>query len=328
MTDNPKILVTGASGQLGRRLVRELIKRGYTIRAHYRSRKKADKYCPDGVEPVFGDITKPAWLTEAVEGCAIVIHCAARVSVRPLGKTDTAYMYKVNVDGTRAVVDACLKAGVRRLVHVSSVATVGGSTDGSILDEAAPFNLAGLGMPYFETKRESEEIALAANSDKFEVVVVNPSIMISLPDRKITGKDLRKIPKRIPIYFDFGINIVETVDVIEGVIKAMEKGRPGQRYILGGDNIGPEKLFALGKQYFGIKRPFFKIPIWCLYLVGAFAEILYLFKNKKPKLNRNIVRLLKLKLFYSSDKARKELGYEPKPLSKTLSELVSALKIK
>jgi len=326
MTEKPKILVTGGSGQFGRRLIRELIKNGYTIRAHYRSGKKADKYCPDGVEPVFGDIIEPAWLTEAVTGCAIVIHCAARVSVRPLSHDDTAYMYRVNVGGTRAVVQACLKAGVKRLVHVSSVAAVGGSADGSILDETSPFNLAGLGMPYFETKRESEDIALAANSDKLEVVVVNPSIMISLPDREITDKDLKKIPKRIPVYFDFGLNVVETADVIEGTIKAMEKGRPGQRYILGGDNIGPEKLFTLGERYFGIKRPFLKIPMWILYLAGLIAEFVYLFKNKKPKLNRNIVRLLRLKLFYSSDKARKELGYEPKALSKILEGILIAIK--
>jgi len=326
MIDKPKILVTGASGQFGRRLIRELIKHGYTIRAHYRSRKKADKYCPDGVEPVFGDIIEPAWLAKAVEGCGIVIHAAARVSVRPLSKADAAYMYKVNVDGTRAVVEACLKAGVKRLVHVSSVAAVGGSADGSILDETAPFNLAGLGMPYFETKRESEEIALAANSEKLEVVVVNPSIMISLPDRKITEKDLRKIPKRIPVYFDFGLNVVETADVIDGTIKAMIKGRPGERYILGGDNIGPEKLLALGERYFGVKKPYFKIPLWIMYLVGLIAEFLYLFKKKKPKLNRNIVCLLRLKLYYSSEKARKELGYEPRTLSKTLDSILIALK--
>lgn len=326
MTDKPKILVTGASGQLGRWLIRELIKSGYQIRAHYRSRKKAAKYCPDGVEPVFGDIIEPSWLAGAVKGCDIVIHCAARVSVRPLSRADTAGMYKVNVDGTRAVVNACRKTGVKRLVHVSSVAAVGGSADGSILDETATFNLAGLGMPYFETKREAEEIALAANSQKLEVVVVNPSIMISLPDRKRTEKDFKKIPKRLPAYFDFGINVVETADVVDGVIKAMEKGRPGERYILGGDNIGPEKLFALGEKYFSLKQPYFKIPMWLMYVAGLIAELLYIFRNKKPKLNRNIIRLLRLKLFYSSEKARRELGYEPKALSKTLEEILIALK--
>ncbi|MCP4583136.1 MAG: SDR family NAD(P)-dependent oxidoreductase [candidate division Zixibacteria bacterium] len=326
MAEKPKILVTGASGQFGRRLIRELIKRGYIIRAHYRSQEKADKYRPDGVEIALGDMTKPDWIDDAVAGCDMVIHGAARVSVRPLSRVDTEYMYKVNVAGTRAVVEACVKAGVRRLLHISSVAAVGGSADGSILDETAVFNLAGLGMPYFETKRESEEIALSANSDKFEVVVVNPSIMISIPDREITAKDLKKIPKRIPVYFDFGLNLVETADAIDGSIRALENGRPGQRYILGGDNIGPQKLFAMGEKYFGIKKPFFKIPMWGIYIAGLIAEFVYLFKNKKPKLNRNITKLLKLKLYYSSNKARNELGYKPRRLSRTLEDILATIR--
>jgi len=326
MTDKHKILVTGASGQFGRRLIRELIRREYKIRAHYRSQEKADRYRPDGVETVLGDMTKPDWINEAVTGCDMVIHCAARVSVRPLSRIDTEYMYKVNVAGTRAVVEACLKTGVKRLLHISSVAAVGGSTDGSILDETAPFNLAGLGMPYFETKRESEEIALAVNSDSLEIVVVNPSIMISIPDREITAKDLQKIPKRIPVYFDFGLNLVETADAVDGSIRALENGRPGHRYILGGDNIGPQKLFAMGEKYFGIKKPYFKIPLWGIYIAGLIAEFVYLFKNKKPKLNRNITKLLKLKLYYSSDKARNELGYNPRPLSQTLEDIIRSIK--
>ena len=325
MANQKTVLVTGASGQLGRRLVRELVKQDYTVKAHYRSQEKGDRYCPLGVEVVLGDITSPGWILDAVSGCHYVIHCAARVSVRPLSAQKTEYMYRVNVEGTRAVVDACKQGNVRRLLHISSVAAVGGSADGTPLDEQADFNLAGYGLPYFETKRKAEEYALQANSDSLEVVVVNPSIMISPPDRKLTEKDLKKIPKRIPVYFDFGINLVETADVIDGIIKALKKGQSGQRYLLTGDNLNPEKIFEIGEKYFSIKKPFIKIPFWGVYLLGCISELLYLFKDKKPKLNRNVARLFKLKLYYTSEKAKRELGFNPKPLEKSVEDILKAV---
>lgn len=320
---NEKILVTGASGQLGRRLVRVLHERGYMVKAHFRNNERADKYCPPTVERVIGDIVEPAWLDGAVRGCTYVIHCAARVSVRPMKDPD--YIYKVNVEGTRAVVEACLRNRVKRLVHLSSVAAVGASTDGRPLTEDAEFNLGGYGIPYFETKREAENIALAANSDTLQVIVLNPSIMFSLPDREFTHKDIRKIPRRLPAYFDFGINVVETSDVIEAIIKALHEGRPGQRYILAGDDLDPQRAFHLAHRYFGIKKPLLKIPRWLIYLIGGLAEIIYIFKDKKPRLNRNIARLLKLKFYYSSDKAKRELGYCPKALEKSLEQIASAI---
>jgi dihydroflavonol-4-reductase len=320
-----KILVTGASGQLGRRLVRELLKYGYSVKAHYRSISKADKYCPENVERVFGDMIKPAWLDDALAGCDCAVHCAARVSVRPLSELDAEYMHKVNVNGTESVIAACRRAGIKRLLHVSTVAAVGASQDNDPLDERTIFNLAGYNIPYFETKHRAEEIALAANDENLEVVVVNPSIMISTPDREVTRKDLDKIPKRIPVYFDFGLNLVETEDVIDGLIKAMKYGRPGQRYLLTGEDIGPGRLFEIGHRYFGIKKPYLKVPNWMLYLIGAIAEILYLFKRKKPKLNRQIARLAKLKFYYSHRKAGDELGYKPKPLEDTVKKILAGI---
>ena len=322
-----KIFVTGASGQLGRRLIRELIKHGHTITAHYRSEEKARKYCPDGVKPAYGDLCRGDWLTEAIRGSDYVIHGAARVSVRPLNKDQTDYMYQVNVEGTRKVVEACRQAGVKRLLHISSVAAVGASTNTQPVDETAVFNLGGYGIPYFETKHKAEKIALAANSDKLEVISLAPSIMISPPDRPVTEKDLRKIPRWLPVYFDFGLNLVETGDVIEAIIAALDKGTPGQRYLLTGDNIDPVTLFAIAKKYLGIKRPLLKIPIWGLYAIGAIAELIYLFKKKKPRLNRSIARLAKLRFIYTNDKARRDLGFAPKPLEETVRGIIGNIKL-
>ena len=320
---NEKILVTGASGQLGRRLVRELRDRSYLVKAHYRTSERANKYCPAGIERVLGDITEPAWLDSAARGCDYVIHCAARVSVRPMKDWD--YIYKVNVEGTRAVVEACLRNRVKRLVHLSSVAAVGASMDGQPLTEEAEFNLGGYGIPYFETKRDAENIALAANGNRLQVIVLNPSIMFSLPDREFTIRDIRKIPRRLPAYFDFGINVVETSDVIDAIIKALHAGRPGQRYILAGDDLNPTRAFSLAKKYFGIKRPLIKIPRSMIYVIGWLAEIAYKSRDKKPKLNRNVARLLKLKFYYSSEKARRDLGYSPKPLEQSLEQIAEAI---
>ena len=197
--------------------------------------------------------------------------------------------------------------------------------DGQPLTEEAEFNLGGYGIPYFETKRDAENIALAANGNRLQVIVLNPSIMFSLPDREFTIRDIRKIPRRLPAYFDFGINVVETSDVIDAIIKALHAGRPGQRYILAGDDLNPTRAFSLAKKYFGIKRPLIKIPRSMIYVIGWLAEIAYKSRDKKPKLNRNVARLLKLKFYYSSEKARRDLGYSPKPLEQSLEQIAEAI---
>lgn len=320
MSANDFILVTGASGQLGRKVVRRLVELGYPVKAHFRSQEKAVTWCPRGVTPVLGDLTAPGWLSDALYGCRYVIHCAAKVSLRP---AELEPMRLINVGGTKAVVDACKQAGIKRLVHVSSVAAVGASEDGRPIDETAPFNLAGYGIPYFETKNESEHLALEANGEQLEVVVVEPSIIIAPPDREVSAEEWAKMPERIPAYFDFGLNVVEAADVVNGIILALQKGIPGQRYILAGENIGPDRAFELAEKYLKIKRPFIKIPRWGLYLLGAISEIVYAGKGKKPRLNRSVARLARLKFYYSSAKANRELGWIATPLEDTIERILA-----
>jgi nucleoside-diphosphate-sugar epimerase len=321
------ILITGASGQLGRRLIRELIKRGYRVRAHYRSREKAKKYCPDKVQTVFGDMLEKNWLDGAVKDATCVIHCAARVSVRPLSEADTDYMYKVNVTGTQNLIEACRRAGVERLIYMSSIAAVGASEDGEPIDEKAPFNLDNYNMPYFNTKHEAEELALKASDSNMAVISLAPSIMISPPDRELTENDLKKIPKRIPAYFQFGLNLVETGDVIDGIISALDKGKAGERYLLTGDNVDPQKLFAIAKKYLNIKKPLIRIPLWLVYIVGAIAELAYIGRNKRPKLNRQIAKLAKLKFYYNCDKAKRDLDYNHKTLEQTVEQILQKINL-
>lgn len=318
------ILVTGASGQLGRRLVGRLCEKQYNVRAHYRSREKAGKYCPEGVEPVYGDLNKPDWLDNAIEGADYVIHCAAWVSLRP---GDYDLMHKINVDGTRAVLDSCQKAGVKRMVHISSVAAVGASRDGQTLDENTRYNLDHLKIPYFKTKRLAEEIALKSQSNELDVIVVNPSIMISMPGGEILEEKLKRIPRKLPVYFDFGLNLVLTEDVVDGIILAIKKGRGGQRYIFGGENVNTEHAFELAYKYLGLKKPAIKISAKLLYIAGIVAEFMSFIGSvfvpgwNGWRLNREIAKLAGLRFYYSSHKAIEELGYSYRSLDEILNKI-------
>jgi dihydroflavonol-4-reductase len=316
------VLVTGASGQLGRRLLPALADAGYAVRAHYRTAERARKYCPHGIPWVEGDLLESGWLDKAVAGCDVVIHGAARVSLRP-GRYDQHY--QINVGGTRSVIGACRRNGVKRLIYISTVAAVGASANGKPIDETAPFNLAGYGIPYVETKNEAERLALQANGPDLEVVAVNPSIMISPPDRPLTERDLRKIPRFVPAYFDFGINVVETGDVVRGIIAAIERGRPGERYLLTGENLTPERAFELAREYFGIRKPIVKIPVSFLYPAATIFEVISKIKGKRPKFHRGLLKLARLRFFYNNEKARRELGYNPTPLERTIENILSGI---
>jgi dihydroflavonol-4-reductase len=322
-----KILVTGASGQLGRKLVPRLLEVGYSVRAHYRTKEKADRWKPDfdelsrvdGAKPVFGDLLETGWIDDAVKDCDCVIHCAALVSMRP-GRKELAH--KINVEGTRAVVEACKFNNVKRLIYVSSIVTVGASENGRPIDETADFNLENTGIPYIDTKREAERIVMESNSPDFETVVVNPSIMIAPPDRELTERDLKKIPKRIPFYFDFGINLVSADDVVSGIISAIDDGVPGERYLLTGDNIHPDLAFELGYKYLGIKKPFIKLPHAALYLFALAVELKAKLKNKRPKFHRGLTRMTSYRFVYSNEKAKRELGFEPESIAAAVEKIV------
>jgi dihydroflavonol-4-reductase len=324
VTANGKIiLVTGASGQLGRRLVPRLIDSGYNVRAHYRSAEKAEKYCPLGASPVIGDLLNPNWLMEATRDCQVVIHGAAKVSLRP-GQLDI--QRKINIEGTREVIAACKNSGVKRLIYISSIVTVGASANGNPIDEAADFNLGGFNVPYIDTKKEAEDLALQANGFDLEVVVVNPSIMISMPDREITVSDLRKIPRFLPAYFDFAINLVETEAVVGAIISTITRGRPGERYLLTGENVDSGRAFEMAEKYLGIRKPWLKIPPWFLIPVAATLEVVEFFRRKRPRFHRGLAKLARFKFVYKNEKAREELGFAPRPLESLIRDIVTKIR--
>jgi len=334
--DRMKILVTGAAGQLGRRLVKCLAREGYPVRAHFRTPESAARFCPDGIEAVVGDLRQDDWMPAAVAGCDTIIHGAARISLR---QVDPTLMDNINVGGTVRLLEKARDAGVKRFIHVSSIAAVGASEDGQPLDETANYNLGQYGIPYFDTKRRAEELALEANRPGFDVIVVNPAIMISLPDRNTARRKLDQLPSRLPFYFNFGLNLVQTEDVVDGIIGAIGNGQPGQRYILGGANISSDKLLALVETYLGIKRPWLKIPYPAVYATGILFDMVGWLKRLpgsawplrfgsprfgSPRFGRHLARLARLRFYYDSGKARLELGYFPRSPESTLECLLSA----
>ena len=322
-SDRQTILVTGASGQLGRKLVPALLNRGYSIRAHFRSEEKSKRWCPSGVTPVYGDMRNLNWLDDAIRGCDTVIHCAAKVSLRPGPDKE---MEIVNVDGTRAVIKSCLANNIRRLIYISTIVTVGASPDNNPISEAAPFNLGHINTLYIHTKKIAENMAMEANGPRLETITLNPSIMISIPDRELTKGDLKKFPRWVPIYFDFGLNLVETDDVIDGIIAAVDKGTPGQRYLLTGDNIDTARAVNLAAKYLNIGRPFLKIPRWLLFPAAWIVELRAKIRGKRPSFHRGLAKLAYYRFYYSNEKAKKDLGYNPKPLEDTIVRIIHALK--
>ena len=320
--DFKTILLTGASGQLGRRLAPRLLDAGYYLRAHYRTSARADKYCPPGADRVIGDLIDPAWMLDAVRGCQAVIHAAARVSLRA---GNFANQHVINVEGTTALLSACINGGVDKLVFISSIVTVGASEDGVSINESAPYNLGEFDIPYFKTKREAENLVLAASGPGLDTIVVNPSIMISRPDREVTHNDLSKIPRFLPAYFDFGLNLVDTDEVVKGVIAALERGRPGERYLLTGEDIDAARAFELAGKYFGIKKPLLKIPQSALIAIAWLSEFAAWIHHKRPKFYRELARLAPYRFFYSHQKATSELGYNPRPLEETISDIMDGI---
>jgi dihydroflavonol-4-reductase len=203
---------------------------------------------------------------------------------------------------------------------------VGASPDNNPIAEDALFNLDHINIPYIQTKRMAEKMVMEANGPHLETITLNPSIMISIPDRELTKGDLKKIPRLMPIYFDFGLNLVETDDVITGIIASIDKGTPGQRYLLTGDNIDTDRAVSLAIKYLNIGRPFLKIPRWLLFPGAWIVEMRAKFRKKRPSFHRGLAKLAYYRFYYSNEKAKRELGYNPKPLEDTVVRIINVLK--
>jgi dihydroflavonol-4-reductase len=315
-------LVTGATGFVGSAVARALLRRGHTLRLLVRAGGDRRNLSGLQAELLEGDLTDPASLARAAEGCRYLFHVAADYR---LWVPDPAAMLRVNVEGTRTLLLAAQSRGVERMVYCSSVAALGLTADGSPADEGTfvdPHAIIGV---YKRSKYLAEQAVLEMVRDHaVPVVIVNPSTPVGPRDIKPTptGKMIFDAARgRMPAYVETGLNIVHVDDVADGHVLALERGVIGERYILGGEDISLGELFALVARAAGHRAPRVKLPLAPLYPVALACEALARF-GIEPVVTRETLAMARKKMFFSSAKARAALGYAPRPAARAIEDAV------
>jgi len=274
-------------------------------------------------ETAIGELRDRGSLEKAMSGCDTVFHVAAdyRLWVR-----DPAEMYKSNVEGTRAMVEAARKTGVRRLVYTSSVATVGFTGSGPPADEESPVSLADMIGHYKRSKFMAEQVALEAGRGGMPVVIVNPTTPVGEQDVKPTptGRIVVDFLKRkFPAYVETGLNLVDVRECALGHVAALEKGKPGERYILGGENLTLKQILDQLGEITGLPSPKVKLPyVFALAAAVVDEAIRGRMFDREPRATVDTVRMGKKKMFASSGKAERELGWKIVPVERALRRAV------
>ena len=264
-----KVLVTGATGFVGGAVARVLAERGYQVRALVRPGRDALDLRDLGVEPTEGDLLDGASLAAGVNGVEGVFHVAG---VYAYWTADPAMLYRANVGGTKALLDAARRAGVRRVVFTSTVATLKWPGRGRLADERSVASLEEMTGHYKRSKWLGEQAALAANGDGLEVVAVNPTAPFGPGDARPTPTGrivLEFLKRRMPGYVQSGINVVDVADVAAGHVSAFERGRPGERYILGNENLTLAEVYGLLREVTGLRRLPLRVPYWAAFAAGC-----------------------------------------------------------
>lgn len=315
--------VTGATGFLGSHVARVLAEQGARLRLLVRSTSDLRNVADLKAERVEGDLRDPASIAKALAGCEVLFHVAAdyRLWVR-----DPEQMYRSNVEGTRALLEAARQHGVRRVVYTSSVATMGFSSNGALADEDSPVSLADMIGHYKRSKFMAEQVAFEAARSGVDVVVVNPTTPIGERDLKPTptGRIVVDFLKRkFPAYVDTGLNLVDATECARGHVQALEKGRAGARYILGGENLTLKQILDRLAAITGLPSPKVKLPYVFALATGVVDEtITGRILRREPRATIDAVRMGRKKMFVSSAKAERELGWQAVPVEGALRRSV------
>ena len=319
-------LVTGATGFVGSAVARALLARGHRVRVLARPNSDRRNLAGLAVEIAEGAMEDPRSLARAVAGCRYVYHVAADYRI---WVPDPAPMFRTNVEGTRDLLTAALEAGAERVVYTSSVATLGLVPDGSA-DEETPSSLDDMIGPYKRSKFVAEEVVRELVRERgLPVVIVNPSTPVGPGDIKPTptGRLIVEAARgQMPAFVDTGLNIVHVDDVAEGHLAAAEKGRIGERYILGGENMALAEILAEVAQAVGRRPPWLRVPHSVLFPVAIGAEMAARFSGRDPFVTLDGVRMSRKKMYFTSEKASRELGYAPRPAREAIADAVSWFK--
>jgi dihydroflavonol-4-reductase len=318
------LLVTGATGFLGEHLCRVLVEQGHTVRGLARSRSAV--LADLGVEHVRGDVLDGPELDRALEGVAAVFHLAGAVSRDP---DDAQRMMRLHVDGTRRVLERMHAASVRRMILASTSGTIGVSKREEILDETAPYaEEIVAGWPYYASKIYQERLAFEhAERLGIEVVAVNPSLLLGPGDRRLSSTgDVRKLMKRqIPVMPRGGINFVDARDAAAATAAALERGRPGERYLLGGTNWTMRSFFERVGRIANVSPPRLKLPATWNRWGASLVEEIYRHRGKEPPVDRISVEMSEHYWWIDSSKAERELGFAARDPQLTLVDTVDYL---
>jgi len=311
-----RVLITGGTGFVGANLAEALLRQGTEVRIL--RRRSSDLRAIAGIDArhYLGDIRDPASLKEAIHTCDTVFHTAAIVKY---WKARWEEQLAVNVEGTSNVITACLSEGVTRLVHVSSIAALGHPQHQHLADEETPYN-----WPeepgYKYSKRLAELKVLKGVKKGLNAVIVNPSVIIGERDINFHGGSLLTNARKgtTLFYIDGGMNVVYVGDVVKGMIRAAERGRCGERYILGGVNMTTREAFTRTAELVGGRTPVARIPIPVLHTVTKLVEATFGFLGKEPPITMDLMVNAGIYNWYSSAKAERELGYTVTPFDETI----------
>lgn len=312
-------MITGATGFVGWHLARQLLDQGQRVRALVRNPEHSVQALREleGIETATGDLRDEASLARAIEGCGIVYHVAADYR---LWAPRPEEMYRSNVDGTRNLLAAARRAGVERCVYTSTVGCIG-MRKGEVGSEESAAGLEDMQGPYKRSKFLAEKVALEFAQQGFPVVIVNPTAPVGDHDFRPTptGKMVVDFLRgAMPAFLDTGLNIVDVDDVARGHRLACERGRPGERYILGGENLTLQQIFGELAQVTQIAAPKMRIPYAVAFAAGVASTGWAAVTGREPRAPLDGVRMARKKMWVRHEKAARELGYTARPAAEAL----------
>jgi dihydroflavonol-4-reductase len=315
-------LVTGATGFVGSAVVRALLETGHDVRVLARRNSDRRNLADLSVEVAEGSLEDAPSLARAVTGCRYLFHVAADYR---LWVTDPVPMFRANVEGTRVLMSAALDAGVERVVYTSSVATLGLVSQGAA-DEETPSKLVDMIGPYKRSKFQAEEVVRDLITRRaLPAVIVNPSTPVGPRDRKPTptGRLILEAARgHMPGYVETGLNIVHVDDVAAGHLAAAELGRVGERYILGGENLPLAKILLEVAQAVGMRPPRIRVPYAMAYPMAIGAELVARLSGTEPFITLDGVRMARKKMYFTSEKASRELSYTPRSAHNAIADAI------
>jgi len=315
--------VTGGTGFVGAHVVRALLRRGRSVRCLVRSSSRLSNLQELPVEITAGDVTDPASLSRAMAGARTVFHCAAdyRLSAR-----DPREIYAANVEGTRNVLAAASEIGAEKVVYTSSVGALGLNRDGRPGNEQTPVEPRTLIGHYKKSKHQAERVAGEWAAKGLPVVIVNPSTPVGEMDIKPTPTGQMIVDflnRRMPAYVETGLNLVDVRDVAEGHVLAAEKGRIGEKYILGNRNMTLKEIFDALSRLTGIPSPAVRLPHWVPLAAAAVDTLASRLTGRQPRVPLEGVRMSRHTMFFDAGKAIRELGLPQTPVEEALGRAVA-----